>query len=332
MKVRVFEPILAAPNPAFQPEEVASLGGSADGLVLEPGHLGTPGYADLAALAVRHDPVGGERLMLFLRGRTRPLSVASRRIRFTDFPIVASPSASESLRQLALHLCGRAGQVVADRATATFLKSGGPPPASEVGLEALAASFGKALFPGGAPPPAAAQVTRPISPEEVRRAFAARPSPAPRDFQPMEVRVFDPDLGGEAAEFLPFEATGVRGADDGFEVANLGAVAWAEIEALAVFRRAEALFLLLALRRRPRPLLAAAREIDFASFPIRRAAPEEGLRQLALYVCQRAGRMTMDRPTGLFLQMGGRAPALEREILALATAFGRALRAEPSGL
>ena len=76
------------------------------------------------------------------------------------------------------------------------------------------------------------------------------------------------------------------------------------------------------------PSLKVAREIDLASFPIRRSAPAEDLRQLALYVCQRVSRVAMDRPTGRFLQTGGRASVLEREILALATAFGRALRAD----
>lgn len=331
MKVRVFEPIPGPPDPAFQPEEVAFLGGSASGLVLAPGHLGTPGYADVTALAVRLDPVGAEWLMLFLRGRPRPLAVAAARIRFTDFPIPASASAAENLRQLVLYLCGQTDKPMADRATLTFLRSGGTLPAlSGGGFEALATSFGKTLFPGGPPPPATAQATRPISPEEIRRAVAAQPAPAPRqDFRPMEVRVFDPDLGYEDARFLPFETAGVRGAEDGIDAASLGAIAWTDVEALATFRRAteggEALFLLLVLRGRPRPLLVAAREIDFASFPIRRTTPEEDLRQLALYVCQRSGRMTMDRPTGIFLQAGGRTPVLEREILALATGFGRVL-------
>lgn len=332
VKVRVFDPAPGPPDPAFRPEELAFLGGSGRALVLEPAHLGGPAYAGVAGLAVRQAPAGGGRLvlMLFLRGRPRPLAVADARIRFSDFPLPASPSAAENLRQLALFFCNQAGAVVADRATATFLKSGGTPPAPEGGLDALATSFGKALFPGGAPPPAAAQVTRPISSEEVRRALAAQPLPARRDFRPMAVRVFDPDLRREEGEFLPFEAAGVGGSEGGFEVANLGAVAWADVEALALFRRGEALFLMLVLRRRPRPVLAEAREIDLATFPIRRSAPEEDLRQLALYVCQRAGRMTMDRHTGLFLQKRGRAPVLGREILALATAFGRALR-HPAG-
>lgn len=148
----------------------------------------------------------------------------------------------------------------------------------------------------------------------------------------MEVQVFEPapEIGDPACQ--PLEVFRVGSGPRGLDIRpeNVGGVAFEDVQGIAVFQSSEKgadkPLLMLVVRQGPRPLLAEAGQVAFDEFPIRISTPaSENLRQLALYVCQKAGRMVMDRATGIFLQQGRPAPVLESSILSLATAYCRVL-------
>lgn len=209
-----------------------------------------------------------------------------------------------------------------------------PPPVSRIPAAEPPPAPQAPAWPSAPPPPAAFSPA--VSPPPAPPTAPPAPRPAPsvpsrQAFGPMEVQVFDPaiDVGDPMCQ--PLEVSRAGGSPRGLEVSpeSVGRVAFEDVRGLAVFRSsetgAEKTFLLLVCLG-PRPLLVEAGRVAFEDFPIRiSTAPPEDLRQLALYLCQKAGRMVMDRSTGTFLQRGGPAPVFAGRILALATAFRRVL-------
>lgn len=206
-------------------------------------------------------------------------------------------------------------------------QSPGAPPALELGPAPVSTQRMSAVAPE--PPPAAPPP--PVPPPAVsEEAVSEEPG---REFRPMEIRVFDPALRHEDRGRLPREVSRIASSARGLELygeSESGDLSFGDVEGLATFRNreqgTEKTYLMLVARGQARPLLAPAPRIVYDAFPIRVSASEpENLRQWALYVCQKAGRMVTDRATGRFLQQGGEAPLLERGILALATSFCAAL-------
>ena len=189
--------------------------------------------------------------------------------------------------------------------------------------------------------PMPAQAT-PQPPTSVPAAMASPPAvvSVSASFQPMEIRLFDPVMTGGEGIYQPQEVFQVGGSTQGLEIVpdSVGSVAFTDVEGVAVFRSAEQGvqedILLLVLRQWPQPLTVRPQQIVFDHFPIRTSASEsENLRQLVLYLCQKAGTMVVDRVTGTFLRQGGPPPLLEQTVLGLATAFCHALpRESPPGV